>query len=91
MKRRAAISSFGSAQIILANVLSVIPVQTCVLGASKESSRRNGETVLLSTQDKCLSLKKTIYMSIKHSYPEVCVLSPRKYCNEDSGPPKRIV
>ena len=29
------VSSFGTSQIILADVLSVIPVQTCVLGAQK--------------------------------------------------------
>ena len=45
------VSSFGTTQIILADVLSVIPVQTCVLGAQK-----NLETVLLSTQDKYLLL-----------------------------------
>ena len=64
-------------------------------GCSKEPSHRNGETVLLSTQDKCLLLRNQV-MSFTHSYLEVWllvfrVLSPRKYCNEDSGPSKLIV
>ena len=49
------VSSFGTTQIILVDVLSVIPVQTCVLGAQK-----NRETVLLSTQDKYLLLRNQV-------------------------------
>ena len=34
-------------------------------GCSKEPSHRNGETVLLSTQDKCLSLKKQVICQLR--------------------------
>ena len=84
MKREAArFWSFGTTQIILADVLSVIPVQTCVLGAQK-----NRETVLLSTQDKYLLLRKQVICHLRipiwRSGYFFRVLSPRKYCNEDS-------
>ena len=54
------VSSFGTTQIILADVLSVIPVQTCVLGAQK-----NRETVLLSTQDKYLLLRNQVICHLR--------------------------
>ena len=54
------VSSFGTTQIILADVLSVIPVQTCVLGAQK-----NRETVLLSTQDKYLLLRNKVICHLR--------------------------
>ena len=56
------VSSFGTTQIILADVLSVIPVQTCVLGAQK--NRLIG-TVLLSTQDKCLLLRNQVICHLR--------------------------
>ena len=88
------VSSFCTTQIILADVLSVIPVQTCVLGAQK-NRHRNGETVLLSTQDKCLLLRNQVICHLRiliwRSGYFFRVLSPRKYCNEDSGPSKLIV
>ena len=59
------VSSFGTTHIILADVLSVIPVQTCVFGCSKEPSHRNGETVLLSTQDKCLLLRNQVICHLR--------------------------
>ena len=64
------------------------------LGCSKEPSHRNGETVLLSTQDKCLLLRNQVICHLFLSGGLVTffrVLSPRKYCNEDSGPSKLIV
>ena len=54
------VSSFGTTQIILADVLSVIPIQTCVLGAQK-----NRETVLLSTQDKYLLLRNQVICHLR--------------------------
>ena len=54
------VSSFGTTQIILADVLSVITVQTCVLGAQK-----NRETVLLSTQDKYLLLRNQVICHLR--------------------------
>ena len=59
-------------------------------GCSKELSHRNGETVLLSTQDKLFVVKKPSYMSFTHSYLEVWLLFFVYYCNEDSGPSKLI-
>ena len=74
-------------------------------GCSKEPSHpncetvllthRNGETVLLSTQDKCLLLRNQVICHLRiliwRSGYFFRVLSPRKYCNEDSGPSKLIV
>ena len=54
------VSSFGTTQIILADVLSVIPVKTSVLGAQK-----NRETVLLSTQDKYLLLRNLVVCHLR--------------------------
>ena len=65
-------------------------------GCSKEPSHRNGETVLLSTQDKCLlgnqvicQLRILIWRSDNVLFFRV--LSPRKYCNEYSSEPFVVV
>ena len=57
------VSSFDTTQIILADVLSVIPVQTCVLGAQK--NRLGTVRVLLSTQDKCLLLRNQVICHLR--------------------------
>ena len=77
------VSSFGTTQIILADVLSVIPVQSCVLGAQK-----NRLTVLLTTQDKCLLLRNQV---ICHLRIVIWRSGYFFYCNEDSRPSKLIV
>ena len=59
------VSSFGTTHIILADVLSVIPVQTCVLGAQKNRLIGTGETVLMSTQDKCLLLRNQVICHLR--------------------------
>ena len=61
------ISSFGTTHIILADVLSVIPVQTCVLDAQK--NRLIGEY-----PRQVFVVKKPSYMSFTHSYLEVWLL-----------------
>ena len=65
-------------------------------GCSKEASHRNGETVLLSTHDKCLlrnqvicQLRILIWRSDNVLFFRV--LSPRKYCNEYSSEPFVVV
>ena len=89
--------SFGTTQIILADVLSVIPVQTCVLGAQKNR--------LIGTVRQFFWVPKTsvccyetklyvIYAFLSGglvTFFRVLLLSPRKYCNEDSRPSKLIV
>ena len=71
MKREAArFRAFCTTQIILADVLSVIPVQTRVLGAQKNRligtvRRFSDETILLSTQDKCLLLRNQVICHLR--------------------------
>ena len=65
-------------------------------GCSKEPSHRNGETVLLSTHDKCLlrnqvicQLRILIWRSDNLLFFRV--LSQRKYSKEDSSEPFVVV
>ena len=72
------VSSFGTTQIILANVLSVIPVQTCVLGVHKNRLIRRVRRFFWVPKTRFV-VKKPSYMSFTHSYLEVWLLFSRTF------------